>query len=198
MKKSSKGSLIATIAAVAVGVGAVGFFAYGTLNSMDKYFNNRYNQSIAQAVDTYQNQSEAGLSSDEEQPSDVAPTDDGKVTYYDEDGNPVLSVEDLTKEEEKESVDEDNTSHDVGDASDDNISQDDLHSDVSREENSLQPLSELCVKDSDGNWVYVVKRGDWLSRVSGQLGWSVQELAEYNHISNPHLIYTDQSIRIPN
>ena len=45
--------------------------------------------------------------------------------------------------------------------------------------------------------VYVVKRGDTLTRVSRLTGYSVQELAEYNQIENVDLIYVDQVIRIP-
>lgn len=51
--------------------------------------------------------------------------------------------------------------------------------------------------DVDGNMVYLVKRGDTLTKISKLTGYSVQELAEYNHIENVNLIYTNQSIRIP-
>lgn len=51
--------------------------------------------------------------------------------------------------------------------------------------------------DADGNMVYLVERGDTLTRVSNLTGYSIQELAEYNHIENVNLIYTGQSLRIP-
>lgn len=65
------------------------------------------------------------------------------------------------------------------------------------ESGTLPNYTEYCVKDANGHWVYVVKRGDTLSRISGKVGFSVQELAEYNHIENVNLIYTNQSIRLP-
>lgn len=65
------------------------------------------------------------------------------------------------------------------------------------ESGTLPNYSSICVKDNDGNWVYIVKRGDTLSKVSGMVGYSVQELASYNHIRNIHRIYVGQSIRIP-
>lgn len=57
--------------------------------------------------------------------------------------------------------------------------------------------TEFVVVDPDGNMVYIVKKGDTLSAVSGIVGYSVDELAEYNHIKNVNLIYIDESIRIP-
>lgn len=57
--------------------------------------------------------------------------------------------------------------------------------------------AEFVVVDPDGNMVYIVKKGDTLSAVSGIVGYSVDELAEYNHIKNVNLIYIDESLRIP-
>lgn len=57
--------------------------------------------------------------------------------------------------------------------------------------------TEFVVVDPDGNMMYIVKKGDTLSAVSGIVGYSVDELAEYNHIKNVNLIYIDESIRIP-
>lgn len=57
--------------------------------------------------------------------------------------------------------------------------------------------TEFVVVDPDGNMVYIVKKGDTLSEVSGLVGYSVDELAEYNHIKNVNLIYIDESLRIP-
>lgn len=51
--------------------------------------------------------------------------------------------------------------------------------------------------DIDGNMVYRVQKGDTLTKISNLTGYSVQELAKYNHIGNVNLIYTNQSIRIP-
>ena len=57
--------------------------------------------------------------------------------------------------------------------------------------------TEFVVVDPVGNMVYIVKKGDTLSAVSGIVGYSVDELAEYNHIKNVNLIYIDESLRIP-
>lgn len=57
--------------------------------------------------------------------------------------------------------------------------------------------ADNVIFDADGNLVYLVKRGDTLTKVSNLTGYSVQELAEYNHIENINLIYSNQAIRIP-
>ena len=57
--------------------------------------------------------------------------------------------------------------------------------------------TEFVVVDPEGNMVYVVKKGDTLSAVSRMVGYSVDELAEYNHIKNVNLTYVDESMRIP-
>lgn len=57
--------------------------------------------------------------------------------------------------------------------------------------------NEYVVVDIDGTMVYLVKKGDTLSDVSGLVGYSVQELAENNCIKNVNLIYEGQTIRIP-
>lgn len=57
--------------------------------------------------------------------------------------------------------------------------------------------TEFVVVDPEGNMVYLVQKGDTLSEVSGMLGYSVDELAEYNNISNVNLIYAAESLRIP-
>ena len=56
---------------------------------------------------------------------------------------------------------------------------------------------EYVVVDIDGNMVYLVEKGDTLSDVSGRIGYSVQELAEFNAIQNVNMIYEGQTIRIP-
>lgn len=44
---------------------------------------------------------------------------------------------------------------------------------------------------------YTVKAGDTLSGIAYRYGVSYQELAAYNNIANPNLIYAGQTIRIP-
>lgn len=55
----------------------------------------------------------------------------------------------------------------------------------------------FVVVDPEGNMIYLVKKGDTLSGISGIVGYSVDELAKYNHIKNVNRIYTGESLRIP-
>lgn len=48
-----------------------------------------------------------------------------------------------------------------------------------------------------GETIYVVVKGDTLSRIASLYGTTYQKLAEYNRIANPNLIYPGQHIRIP-
>ena len=48
-----------------------------------------------------------------------------------------------------------------------------------------------------GETIYVVVKGDTLSRIASSYGTTYQKLAEYNGIANPNLIYPGQHIRIP-
>lgn len=45
--------------------------------------------------------------------------------------------------------------------------------------------------------IYLVQKGDTLSKISGMVSFSVDELAEYNHIKNVDLIYEGEALRIP-
>ena len=65
------------------------------------------------------------------------------------------------------------------------------------ESEKLPSLADICVLDNNGHWVYIVKKGDTMYRISGLVGYSVQHLAEYNHMSNPGIIYEGEAIRIP-
>ena len=56
---------------------------------------------------------------------------------------------------------------------------------------------EYVVVDINGDVVYLVQKGDTLSEISGYVAFSVDELAEYNHIANVDLIYEGESLRIP-
>lgn len=56
---------------------------------------------------------------------------------------------------------------------------------------------EYVVVDIDGNLVYLIQKDDTLSEISGKVAYSVDELAEYNHIKNVDLIYEGESLRIP-
>lgn len=45
--------------------------------------------------------------------------------------------------------------------------------------------------------VYIVKRGDTLSRIAAKYGTTYQKLAAYNGIANPNIISVGQQIKIP-
>jgi 5'-nucleotidase len=45
--------------------------------------------------------------------------------------------------------------------------------------------------------IYIVVPGDVLWKIAAQYNLTYQELAEYNNIVNPHLIYPDQIIKVP-
>ena len=58
--------------------------------------------------------------------------------------------------------------------------------------------SNLKVIDrSEQETVYVIQEGDTLSYISGQLGYSVDELASYNKIEDKNLIYSNSALRLP-
>lgn len=48
-----------------------------------------------------------------------------------------------------------------------------------------------------GETIYIVKSGDTLSRIASLYGTTYQELAKYNNIANPNLIFPGQQIKIP-
>lgn len=51
--------------------------------------------------------------------------------------------------------------------------------------------------DEFGNRYYHIEWGDTLCKISSDTHYSVDELAEYNHIRNVHLIYAESDLRIP-
>lgn len=51
--------------------------------------------------------------------------------------------------------------------------------------------------DADGNRVYHIVWGDTLSELALEFGSSVNELAVYNQISNPDLIYAEDDLYLP-
>ncbi len=50
---------------------------------------------------------------------------------------------------------------------------------------------------SSGDHAYTVVSGDTLSAIAAHYGTTWQQLASYNHIRNPNLIYVDQIVCIP-
>lgn len=51
--------------------------------------------------------------------------------------------------------------------------------------------------DADGNKVYHIIWGDTLSELAVEFGNSVDELAVYNHIPDPNLIYAEDDLYLP-
>lgn len=55
----------------------------------------------------------------------------------------------------------------------------------------------LCVAIAQQPVTYVVRRGDWLSRIAQRFGVSVFDLMRANHIRNPNWIFPGQVLVIP-
>lgn len=53
------------------------------------------------------------------------------------------------------------------------------------------------IKDADGTLVYMIQPDDTLAKISAALGYSVDELANYNQIRNVNLIYANSALRVP-
>lgn len=53
------------------------------------------------------------------------------------------------------------------------------------------------VKDTDGTFVYMIRPGDTLTKISEAFGYSVDEFANYNQIRNVNLIYANSALRVP-
>lgn len=53
------------------------------------------------------------------------------------------------------------------------------------------------VQDKDGTFVYMIQDGDTLSQLSAAFGFSVDELASFNHIRDVDIIYANSSLRVP-
>ena len=57
---------------------------------------------------------------------------------------------------------------------------------------------EVTPTPTSSDYEYIVKRGDTLSSIARRYNTTYQELARYNNIANPNLIYVNQVIKIPN
>ena len=47
------------------------------------------------------------------------------------------------------------------------------------------------------DYLYVVKSGDTLSSIASKYNTTYQDIAKYNNIENPNIIYVGQEIKIP-
>lgn len=56
----------------------------------------------------------------------------------------------------------------------------------------------IIIRNENNNNQYTVKKGDTLSEIARNYNTTYQELAKFNNIANPNLIYVGQVIKIPN
>ena len=58
-------------------------------------------------------------------------------------------------------------------------------------------VNELCRRTSSSSAVYyTVKKGDTLSKIANKYGTTISQIAKWNNISNPNLIYIGQKLRV--
>lgn len=60
------------------------------------------------------------------------------------------------------------------------------------------PVEPAPVEPAPAEVIYIVVPGDVLWKIAAKYNLTYQELAAYNNIANPHLIYPDQVIKVPN
>lgn len=58
------------------------------------------------------------------------------------------------------------------------------------------PLPEETPEQEE-TMIYIVKKGDNLSRIAKQYGTTVEKIVEINNIENPNIIYVGQKIKLP-
>lgn len=58
-------------------------------------------------------------------------------------------------------------------------------------------VSDLLTRQKDGTLSYLIQPGDTLCYISQLFGYSVQQIAEYNHVPDVNLIYADSIMRVP-
>ena len=55
----------------------------------------------------------------------------------------------------------------------------------------------VLTQSASADWFYVVKAGDTLFAIGRRYGVNPYDIARYNHLANPNLIYVGQKLRIP-
>ena len=55
----------------------------------------------------------------------------------------------------------------------------------------------VLTQAASADWFYVVKAGDTLFAIGRRYGVNPYEIARYNRLANPNLIYVGQKLRIP-
>ena len=61
---------------------------------------------------------------------------------------------------------------------------------------NAKELQEAAGGASQGYIVYVVQKGDTLTKIAGRYGVTVAQLVQWNNIANPNLILVGQKLRI--
>lgn len=178
MKKTSNKSLFATVLSVALIAGVTGLTVFSSVSLINRLNADADMQYVAAVSEAKASLSETMLNdrgNDNDELAIDEPSTDGTF-LVDQSVDDISSTEDTSVQ-----------------ASDTEVSADDS-------EAVTYPYyigTEFVVVDPEGNMIYFVKKGDTLSAISGIVGYSVDELAEHNHIKNVNLIYINESLRIP-
>ena len=61
---------------------------------------------------------------------------------------------------------------------------------------NAKELQEAAGGASQGYIVYVVQKGDTLTKIASRYGVTVAQLVQWNNIANPNLILVGQKLRI--
>lgn len=73
-----------------------------------------------------------------------------------------------------------------------------VYKDYGEKEDAPVPQPEVKpTEPAQTETIYTVQKGDTLSSIGLKYGMTYQELAQYNGISNPHMIFPGQQIKIP-
>lgn len=124
------------------------------------------------------------------------------IVTIDENGNThvVSAVDDNGKSVDTDTISDDIVEQAISDLESDDSQSDTVENDtinMSLEAERLEKIEKYCTLDDDGQYVYIVRRGDTMSGIAGKLGFTVAELAEYNSIRNVSKISVRQVIKLP-
>lgn len=56
---------------------------------------------------------------------------------------------------------------------------------------------DWLIQQDDGDYVYVVQKGDCLNDICSRTGFALNEVVAYNHIDNPNIIHVGERILFP-
>ena len=99
------------------------------------------------------------------------------------------------------SVSDESSSNPTDNVSDENVDDVSVSETISAEKpetNTDWALGkDWLIKSDDGDYEYIVQRGDTLNKLCEATGFSLDEIVQYNHITNPDIIIVEQTIRFP-